>query len=175
MKALFAWGLGAVALVSMGISGIASAADMAVKARPMAVPAVVYNWTGAYVGGNVGGVFNDSRSDVFPTGCFLTSVTCGGGLANNPLRSDSNRLNQTAFTGGAQAGYNRQRDRWVFGIEGDINYNGINDGVAVARPMAAPLIGTMIHAETDKLQWFGTVRGRAGIAAAPSLLIYATG
>jgi outer membrane immunogenic protein len=175
MMARFAWGIAAVALASMGMSEAASAADMAVKAPPMVAPAVVYNWTGGYVGGNVGGVFNDSRADVFPTGCFLTSVTCGGGVANNPIRSDSNRLNQTAFTGGAQAGYNWQRDRWVFGIEGDINYNGINDGVTVAKVLTPPLIGSMLHSESEKLQWFGTVRGRAGITAAPNFLIYATG
>jgi outer membrane immunogenic protein len=175
MKMQFAWGLGAAALVSIGITGTASAADMAVKAPPMAAPAVIYNWTGGYVGFNLGGTWNDSRADVFPTGCFLSSVTCGGGPANNPIRSDSNRLNQAAFTGGVQAGYNWQRDRWVFGVEGDINYNGVNDGVAVARPLVAPLAGTMLHAETDKLQWFGTVRGRAGITATPNFLIYATG
>ncbi|MCK1386487.1 porin family protein [Bradyrhizobium sp. 21] len=161
--------------MSIGITGTASAADMAVKALPMAAPAVVYNWTGGYVGLNLGGTWNDSRADVFPTGCFLTSVTCGGGPAANPIRSDSNRLNQAAFTGGVQAGYNWQRERWVFGVEGDINYNGVNDGVAVARPLVAPLAGTMLHAETDKLQWFGTVRGRVGIAAAPNFLIYGTG
>src|SRR5436309_11244427 len=33
----------------------ASAADLPVKARPMAPVAVAYNWTGCYIGGNVGG------------------------------------------------------------------------------------------------------------------------
>ena len=153
----------------------AAAADMPVKARPMVAPAVVYSWTGGYVGGNVGAVMNDTRADVFPTGCFLTSVTCGLGPVANPARSDSNRLNQTAFTGGAQAGYNWQRDRWVFGVEGDINYKGINDGVTVARLVPPPLVGTMLHAEAEKLQWFGTVRGRVGMTATPNLLLYATG
>jgi outer membrane immunogenic protein len=41
-----------VALVG-GFDG-ALAADMAVKARPMPV-VVAYNWTGCYIGGNVGG------------------------------------------------------------------------------------------------------------------------
>ena len=175
MKKRFAWGLGGVALAVTVIAGPVFAADMAVKARPRAAPAVVYNWTGGYVGGNVGGVVNDTRDDVFPSGCFLTSVTCGLGPVANPIRSDSNRLNQAAFTGGAQAGYNWQMNRWVLGVEGDINYNGINDGVTVARPMVAPLAGTMLHSESDKLQWFGTVRGRAGVTATPNLLLYATG
>jgi outer membrane immunogenic protein len=28
---------------------------MAVKARPMIAPVMTYNWTGCYIGGNVGG------------------------------------------------------------------------------------------------------------------------
>ena len=146
---------------------------MAVKALPPVVAPA--SWAGFYIGGNVGGAWNDMRDDVFPTGCFLTSVTCGGGPALNPLRSNSVRLNGSGFVAGAQAGYNWQRDRLVFGFEGDINYNGINDGSAINRPVAAPLVGNFIHSETDKMEWFGTLRGRVGMTATPSFLLYATG
>ncbi|HEY2248673.1 MAG TPA: outer membrane protein [Bradyrhizobium sp.] len=172
MKTRFGWALASAML--LGGIGSASAADMAVKARPMA-PVPVWNWTGFYIGGNVGGVWNDTRDDVFPTGCFLFNPACGGGPPNNPLRSDSVRLNGSGFTGGGQAGYNWQNGRFVGGFEADINYNGINDGSFISRPVAAPLVGTFIHAETDKLQWFGTVRGRAGFTVTPSFLVYATG
>jgi outer membrane immunogenic protein len=171
MKTRFGWALASAML--LGGIGSASAADMAVKARPMPVP--VYNWTGFYIGGNVGGIWNDTRDDAFPTGCFLTSVTCGGGVPLNPLRSDSVRLNGSGFTGGGQAGYNWQSGGFVGGIEADINYSGINDGSFINRPVAAPLVGNYIHGESDKLQWFGTVRGRAGFTVTPSFLVYATG
>src|ERR1700758_963448 len=46
--------LASVSLVLGGL-GIASAADMAVKAPPIVAPVVTYNWTGCYIGGNVGG------------------------------------------------------------------------------------------------------------------------
>jgi outer membrane immunogenic protein len=166
----------ALAVVTVGSAfgmGAATAADMPVKAPP--IPPVVYSWTGFYVGGNVGGAWNSTRDDVFPTGCFLTSVICGGGAANNPQRSDSVTLNGSGFTGGAQVGYNWQRDRVVWGIEGDINYLGINDGSSINRPVAAPLVGNFIHSETDKMGWFGTLRGRIGATVTPSFLLYATG
>jgi outer membrane immunogenic protein len=162
--------LSAVALSAVG----ASAADMAVKALPMAAP-IAYTWSGWYVGVNAGGAWNDGRDDVFPTGCFLIVGGCGGALTNNPLRSDSLRLNGAGFTGGAQAGYNWQRERWVFGIEGDINYNGINDGNATNRPLVAPLGGNFVHTESDRMGWFGTLRGRVGMTITPSFLLYGTG
>jgi outer membrane immunogenic protein len=156
---------------AFGVSA-ASAADMPVKAPPIVL--VIWTWTGFYIGGNVGGAWNDTRDDVYPTGCFLTNVACGGGTAN-PQRSDSVRLNGSGFTGGLQAGYNWQRDRIVWGIEGDINYLGINDGSSIDRPVAAPLVGTFIHSETDKMSWLGTFRGRVGVTATPSFLLYGTG
>jgi outer membrane immunogenic protein len=46
----------AFAAIAALVGGLdaAAAADMAVKARPMPV-AVAYNWSGCYIGGNVGG------------------------------------------------------------------------------------------------------------------------
>ena len=44
------------ALLTLGVAPV-FAADMAVKARPMAPPVMVYNWTGCYIGGNIGGAF----------------------------------------------------------------------------------------------------------------------
>lgn len=164
---------GAVALV-VGSLGTASAADMAVKALPMAAP-VPYTWTGWYVGLNAGGAWNDTRDDVSPSGCFLTGACDPAFATDNPLRSDSVRLRGAGFTGGGQAGYNWQRDRWVFGIEGDINYTGINDGSSINRPLAPPLVANFIHSETDKMDWFGTLRGRVGVTATPSFLLYVTG
>jgi outer membrane immunogenic protein len=153
----------------------AAAADMPLKAAPMPAVRPIYDWSGFYLGLNVGGAWNDTRDDVSPTGCFLTSVTCGGGTVLNHLRSDSVRLSGTGFTGGGQAGYNWQISNFVAGVEADINFLGINDSNFVNRPLAAPLTGNFIHSETDKLQWFGTVRGRTGLTVTPSLLLYATG
>jgi outer membrane immunogenic protein len=174
MSRKFGWALASVVTLSIGGVGTALAADLPLKAPPPVV-APVYNWTGFYIGGNVGGAWNDTRDDVFPTGCFLNNVACGLGPTVNPLRSDSVRLNGSGFTGGGQAGYNWQSGRFVGGIEGDINFNGINDSSFINRPVALPLVGNFIHSETEKLQWFGTFRGRVGFTVTPSFLVYATG
>jgi opacity protein-like surface antigen len=94
-----------------------------------------------------------------PDGLLPYSVACGGGVPNNPLRSDSDRLNGSGFTGGGQAGYNWQAGKWLFGIEGDISYVGINDSNFINRPVAAPLVGNFLHSETEKNGWLGTLRG----------------
>ena len=47
--------LGTVGLIALGMGAPASAADMAVKARPMAAPLpVIYDWSGFYIGANGG-------------------------------------------------------------------------------------------------------------------------
>ena len=79
----------------------ASAADMAVKAPPMAPLPVIYNWTGFYIGANGG--WGQSRNcwdfvapgAVFAGGCGDRS----GGLI------------------GGQIGYRWQTGGWVFGLE----------------------------------------------------------
>ena len=55
MRRRLGWALASV--ISIGFSGLggAMAADMAVKARPVAPPVMIYNWSGCYIGGNIGG------------------------------------------------------------------------------------------------------------------------
>ena len=84
MNKHFGWAFASALLV--GSIGSAFAADMAVKARPQVAP--IYNWTGGYVGGNVGGAWNNTTDNVYPTGCFLDPFLCGGAVTNNPLRSE---------------------------------------------------------------------------------------
>jgi outer membrane immunogenic protein len=150
----------------------AVAADMALKAPPLPP---VSNWTGFYVGLNAGAAVNDSRYNLDPSGCFLTNPACGGGPANNPLRSDARTFTDSSFTGGGQAGYNWQSRMLVWGVEADINYKGENTGDNVNRPVLPPLVGNFLHSTSDRMDWFGTVRGRFGFLPTPNLLIYGTG
>src|SRR5690242_10082447 len=92
----------------------AMAADMPVKAPPLAP---VWAWTGWYGGINGGYSWGHWRTDgnalIFPDGAnALTGVArpkVNGGL------------------GGLQAGYNWQRDRWLLGIEVDGQITGERD------------------------------------------------
>jgi outer membrane immunogenic protein len=68
-------------------------------------------------------------------------------------------LDPSGVTGGIQIGYNWQTGQFVFGAETDFQLSGAEDTFA-AYKFANP--------------WFGTLRGRAGIAMS-NVLIYATG
>jgi len=65
----------------------------------------------------------------------------------------------SGFAGGGQAGYNWQSGQFVLGGETDIQYSGADDTFAPYK-FSNP--------------WFGTLRGRAGIAL-NNILLYATG
>jgi opacity protein-like surface antigen len=86
------------AISALALSQTASAADKLVKAPIYKAPIVapVYNWTGLYVGGNVGGAWS---------GIMLTDNNVGASL--NP--------GGTGFIGGAQAGYNVQAGSFLYG------------------------------------------------------------
>ncbi len=68
-------------------------------------------------------------------------------------------INPSGFAGGGQVGYNWQSGQFVFGGETDIQFSGADDTFAPYK-FSNP--------------WFGTLRGRAGIAL-NNILLYATG
>jgi outer membrane immunogenic protein len=130
-----------------------------------------YNWTGFYLGANAGVGINASSYKLTPAGAFLTD----GFPATNPQRTDSADLDGPAFTGGVQGGYNWQVERFVVGLETDFNYNGVDQTDIVNRPLARPVVGNFVHNVSQKLDWFGTMRGRAGVTPLPEWLLYVTG
>jgi opacity protein-like surface antigen len=88
---------------------------------------------------------------------------------------------------GGQAGYNWQSGKGVFGIEADIQWSGEKSRASFL--CAAPVLGPCLPGLTflpvgatgtsltldRSLEWFGTVRGRAGFLATPKVLLYGTG
>ena len=112
------------------------------KAPP---PVEVFNWTGFYIGANIG--YSAGSGEVV-------------GL--------SGTSDLTGVIGGGQVGYNMQRGPWVFGVELDVQgssqdatWNGTIGGGAVSQQTSLP--------------WFMTLRGRVGYAIAPMWMIYVTG
>jgi outer membrane immunogenic protein len=158
--------------------GPGSAADLPVKALPPAVTA--FSWTGFYVGGNVGYSWGNSNNDW----SVLNPIFPGGSLSCGPAASigvcagtDSNNLK--GVIGGVQAGYNWQTANFVFGIETDIQASGQKGSqlfsATIPIPIFAPFDRSSATAQyTEKLLWFGTLRGRAGVTI-DKLLVYATG
>jgi outer membrane immunogenic protein len=175
--------IGSAVLASLLMATNASAADLTARRAYTKAPplAAIYNWTGFYIGGNVGYGWGRARTDgdlsgtqnvsTFRTASntLLTSVTTP--LAGSPLigRSDVD-----GFVGGGQAGYNWQQGNWLYGLEADIQGSDQRGSGNVCTIAGCPA-GSTIFAANYKLDWFGTVRGRIGFLPTQRLLLYATG
>jgi opacity protein-like surface antigen len=135
--------------------------------------APVYNWTGFYVGLNAGGGFG--RTNASETGLPDTGVFAIVASANYGLNHDL-----TGAFGGAQAGYTWQVQNWVWGVEADIQGadirgRGTLTGAFVAQRDGAPALPGNFVTASEKIDYFGTTRLRAGFLATPALLVYGTG
>lgn len=174
---------------SLAMSATALAADLPVKARPV-IDDPVYNWTGFYVGGHVGGLWSRARTDEV-VGTFLTplfpafvivppAVAIPTGFPTAPGTLPATDARSTSFLGGGQAGFNWQVNHLVLGIEGDVSWERIRStAVASAtRPgfEAFPVVAgqSVSAAFSFNADWAASVRGRLGYAA-DRWLIYATG
>jgi outer membrane immunogenic protein len=166
MRILFA-----IAAAAWLLATGAFAADLPIPytRAPMFVEPI-FNWTGFYVGGNIG--YSWGRSSDSST---LTNT------AGTVLFASTGTTELNGVGGGAQIGYNWQIQNWVWGLEADIqgtNEKGTRDFVCAAvtcLPPAALALPAVTVALSEKIDWFGTVRGRAGVLATPTLLLYATG
>jgi outer membrane immunogenic protein len=160
--------------------GPAAAADLApppVYKMPVKAPvAPVYDWTGFYVGGNVGyGWGRSSDTSTLADNLGIVHFTS----------SDSTNLD--GVVGGGQIGYNWQRQNWLWGLEADIQGADQKGNrsficpVGVCTPLiisslGPPGLGPAVPVTmSQRIDWFGTVRGRVGVLATPSVLFYATG
>jgi outer membrane immunogenic protein len=134
---------------AMCAATVANAADLP-RAMPYKAPPPVelFNWTGFYIGANIGYSAGRSTVDGFAGSTDLNGVV-----------------------GGGQIGYNWQGpgSPWVFGVEIDGQGTGQDNSATVA------IVGGGTATLTESLPWFATFRGRIGYAVAPMFMIYATG
>jgi outer membrane immunogenic protein len=145
---------------------------------------VALPWTGFYVGLNAGYEWsnnvsvNSSGSSLIAdpvgdtTGAYESALV-GVGTANLPVKNNG-------FIGGGQIGYNFQfANNTVASAEADIE--GIAGSTSTAtRATFTPVPGfadsyTTAVGVSNKLDYFGTLRGRYGYLFTPSLLVYGTG
>jgi outer membrane immunogenic protein len=149
-----------VAASSVALSS-AYAADLPVTPYPPPAAApVVYDpmvpgpWTGPYIGGNLG---------------YGWTNTIGNYTLTDPTRTFvGNTVNLDGAIGGLQFGYNWQTGYFLIGGEADIQGSTQNQTFS-------SICGTACTVSEDaKLDWFSTIRGRAGIAI-KDVLFYGTG
>jgi outer membrane immunogenic protein len=141
-------GATAIAAVSFPVSAADLPRRMATKAPPP-LPAA-YNWTGFYVGLNAGGSWGRQDNS-------LVSIATGGTVLSNSDRIDG-------FIGGGQIGYNWQTGQWVLGIEADFQGSAQKGDGSFFIPGVVGAVAATSASYEDKLNWFGTVRGRVGWA-----------
>jgi outer membrane immunogenic protein len=131
-----------VALVALGATVPALAADLPSRGYTKAPPYVapLYNWTGFYIGGHIGGAFS-------------TDSNFGG------LTTGNN--NNARFLGGLQAGGDYQfAPNWVVGGEFQYSWLGSNNSGII-------FPGGFIY--TNNQRALGSVTGRVGYAWGPAL------
>ncbi|NUR13565.1 MAG: porin family protein, partial [Bradyrhizobium sp.] len=145
------------ALVS---TGAASAADLGArytKAPAYAEP--LFNWTGFYVGGHIGGAWTNEQ--------FINSGT--GAPFGDLVPGEGYRQRGSGIMGGAQIGYNWQANNYVFGMEGTIS--GLDN--------KGSFTNTAFGAGDDVFSWrtnvLATVVGRAGFAVRNNLFYFKGG
>ena len=127
------------ALAALG--GSALAADLGPRgyAREPIFAAPIYNWTGFYLGGHLGGAF--STSNTF----------------NGLVLSDY----EARFLGGVQVGADWQfATNWVIGAEGQYSWLGKNNINAI-------FPGGVVYSNDQR--GLGSITGRVGYAAGPAL------
>ena len=154
----------ATALVALG-SASALAADLGARSYAKApAMAAVSNWSGLYIGGNVGYGWGDGNTDFsfLPTPALFEA-------GNTTLGART-----TGITGGAQFGYNWQIGSLVTGLEADIQGSNIDGSVHAVQTFLGTAIENSFISSEPKLSWFGTVRGRLGVTVTPDLLLYGT-
>jgi outer membrane immunogenic protein len=155
-----------VLCATLGLSASAFAADLPPAPAPRApavyVPQVlpVYNWSGVYVGINGGYGFGSSEwTDPL----------------NPSLSTSSGNFNTNGGLVGGTLGVNFQTGGFVFGVEGDWDWQALqgtsNNSFCTSVLVSGVPGGLSCETKSD---WIATIRGRAGYAA-DRVLFYATG
>jgi outer membrane immunogenic protein len=156
-----------VAVASLLAASRASAADLPVRTGPAPAyypVAAVYDWGGGYIGINGGYTFGQSEwgSDPF-----------------NPSHlSSTGNFNVNGGLVGVTMGVSGQWGAWVFGVEGDFDWQGLSGSsssafctsVFLALVAGSPAGGLSCKTQSN---WIGTVRARAGYAW-DRVLLYGT-
>lgn len=139
---------------------------------PMAVP---WSWTGFYIGGNVGYGWGNSNSTL---------------VLSDPTSANTN-FSLDGIKGGGQIGYNYQIKNWVLSVEADIQAANERGSTSLVCPGGSAggsthngvctaggdtlLGGPVTDDLSERINWFGTVRGRIGPTITPTILPYVTG
>jgi outer membrane immunogenic protein len=149
----------ATAALSLGLVQAAAAADLPAKARPYAPPPPVANWSGFYIGGAVGG--GVASLPVHDNDCFICTLP-------------SEDFKKGGFVGGVYVGYNWQvNPNFLLGVETDFNWASFKADDTTCFGLCSP--GDDQFFTSSKLDYFGTIRGRAGLVVGNAMAYVTAG
>jgi outer membrane immunogenic protein len=137
-------------LIGLASAGAASAADIPLKAAPVAAP--LYNWTGCYVGGNAGGGWGRIDTTRFSIDGVGQDFALFG------------REHDNGFIGGGQVGCDFQTTNLVMGIQGTFDFGSVKGSHA--------LVDFPTFSEKNDLKAIYTATGRVGYLWTTSFLGY---
>jgi outer membrane immunogenic protein len=151
-----------VSSILLAATSAGFAADLPVKAVMKAPVPVPYNWSGCYVGGNVGGKWGRFRESVATPAGTATIL----GLGTTTFAADFYDLGSvsaSSFVVGGQLGCRVETaDHWVFGLEGDFDWQNLNATSVVAPRPAGGSIFIPGDVFGNRSRWQSSVRGVAG-------------
>lgn len=122
---------------------------------------LVFDWSGFYVGGNLGYGTNAEVVHIIP---YASAPEDLASLTPHVLNTQD-----SGFLAGGQAGYNWLRNGNLFGLEGDLDYAHISSANAVTAYNT-----NLITSVAKNTQWIGSIRGRIGRLASENMLVYLT-
>jgi outer membrane immunogenic protein len=162
------------AVAATAFAGGANAADLPSAAPAYKTPAPVspvFNWTGFYVGANVG--YGKSANN---DGVQFTDFPAGSGTATFAIGQTPRAISfdPKGFIGGLEAGYNWQNAALVLGVEADLSGAGIKDSGMFVFTGPISLGAPQTTTASSSLDWLATVRGRIGFTLTDRLLIFGT-
>jgi len=156
--------LAATALVALTTA--ATAADLPYRSAPAPyASAPVFTWAGPYVGVNAGALWANRTRPVLYDASGL------------PFPSPISDSDSAGVSLGGTVGYNVQMGpNVVFGAEADLSWVNLDRKSRMSSIDRPDGELTVTNAEfSNRLEYYGTLRGRFGVLAMPSLLLYATG
>jgi len=165
-------------VAALGLAGTASAADLAVKAPPLAP---VFTWTGCYLGVNGGWIGGNNKYDVTRPFALTNAVPdIDATAADLALWNHSLSSNDSGGTAGGQAGCQYQWGWFVLGAEWDAAWTSLTDSQTLNVPatnfISNPALSWPAHQDQiqGQLNWFSTARVRLGATWWDRVLVYGT-
>jgi opacity protein-like surface antigen len=168
----------AAIMLALGLVPVSGAEPGATESRPSAPPPV-FTWTGLYAGANFGHAWGSNSAIRLRSSSLVDLTAVGFGPASAIGASGVAKARLNGIFAGGQIGYNWQfAERFVVGVEADIQGAGVDGGGGLANVTAArvaPASAVTSALLRRNLEFIATLRGRFGYAVTPMLLLYATG